>query len=104
MLEVKRRRVLFQQTYLYVPFALFTPLIDLLEGEHLDVHEDDGHWLVLIVPVVSECHSPYPVPDVGHPDCALGTQVSLAVEVVCLRGNNFQVGQMCVSSPHKGGT
>ena len=76
-------------THLYVPSALFTSLVDVLEGEHLDVHEDDGHWLVLVVPVISKCHPPYPVPDVGHPDCALGTQVSLAVEVVCLRGNEF---------------
>ena len=89
--------------HLYVPFALCTPLIDLLEGEHLDVHEDDGHWLLLVVPVVSEGHSPYPVPDVGHPDRALGTQVSLAMEVVFLNGNKF-LGWMCVSSPHKGGT
>ena len=89
--------------HLYVPFALCTPLIDLLEGEHLDVHEDDGHGLVLVVPVVSECHSPYPVPDVGHPDCALGTQVPLAVEVVFLNSNKFP-GWMCVLSPHKGGT
>ena len=77
------------KTHLNVPFALFTPLVDVVEGEHLDVHEDDSHWLVLVVPVIAKCHSPYPVPDVGHPDCALGTQVYMAVEVVCLR-NKFR--------------
>ena len=46
-----------------------------MTGEHLDVDEDDGHRLLLVVPVVSERHSPDPVPDVGHPDGALGTQV-----------------------------
>ena len=74
--------------HLYVPFALCTPLIDLLEGEHLDVHEDDGHGLVLVVPVISEGHSPYSVPYVGHPDGTLCAQVFLAVEVE-LRGNKF---------------
>ena len=76
-------------THLYLSSALFTPLVDLVEGEHLDVHEDDGHGLLLVVPVVAKCHSPYPVPDVGHSDCALGTQVYMAVEVVCLR-NKFR--------------
>ena len=83
--------------HLYVPFALCGPLVDILEGEHLDVHQDDGHRLVLVVPVIAECHSPYPVPDVGHPDCALGTQVSLAVEVVFLRGKD---GLSCMWSGH----
>ena len=53
-------------THLYIPFALGDPLVDLLEGEHLDVHQDDGHRLVLVVPIVSEGHSPDPVPDIGH--------------------------------------
>ena len=75
--------------HLYVPFALCGPLVDILEGEHLDVHQEDGHRLVLVVPVVSERHSPYSVPDVGHPDRALGAQVSWASEVVCLRRNKF---------------
>ena len=91
-------------THLYVPFALCTPLVEILEVEHLDVHQDDGHRLVLVVPVVSERHSPDPVPDVGHPDRALGTQVSWAGEVVCLRGNKFLGWTRYVWSPHTGGT
>ena len=66
--------------HLYVPFALCGPLVDILEGEHLDVHQDDGHRLVLVVPIVSEGHSP----DIGHPDGALGTQIPWIVETVCL--------------------
>ena len=71
-------------THLYITFALGDPLVDLLEGEHLDVHQDDGHRLVLVVPIVSEGHSPDPVPDIGHPDGALGTQIPWIVETVCL--------------------
>ena len=88
--------------HLTVPFALCNSLVDILKGENLDVHEDTGHWLVLVVLLISECHSPYPVPYIGHPDGALSVQFPWAIDVVCLRCN--QDGQKCVWSPHKGGT
>ena len=52
----------------------------------MDVDKDDGHRLVLVVPLVPERHSPDPVPDVGHSDGALGAQAPWAEEVVRLRG------------------
>ena len=52
----------------------------------MDVDKDDGHRLVLVVPLVPERHSPDPVPDVGHSDGALGTQKPWATQVVGLRG------------------
>ena len=72
--------------HLNVPFALCNPFVDLLKGEHLDVDKNDGHRLVLVVPLVPERHSPDPVPDVGHSDGALGAQAPWAEEIVRLRG------------------
>ena len=76
--------------HLNVPFAFCNPFVDLLKGEHLDVDKNDGHRLALVVPLIPERHSSYPVPDVGHSDGALSTQKSWATKVVCLRSNTFQ--------------
>ena len=51
----------------------------------MDVDKDDGHRLVLVVPLVPERHSPDPVPDVVHSDGALGAQKPWATQVVGLR-------------------
>ena len=72
--------------HLNVSFALCNPFVDLLKGEHLDVDKNDGHRLVLVVPLVPERHPPDPVPDVVHSDGALGTQRPLATKVIGLGG------------------
>ena len=85
--------------HLNVPFAFCNPLVNLLKGEHLDVDKNDGHRLVLVVPLVPERHSPDPVPDVGHSDGALSAQAPWAEEVVRLK--RFPAWRKIVS-PDKG--
>ena len=81
-----KRALYLNKTRLKIRGTPLNPLVDLLKVEHLDVDEDDRHRLLLVVPLRPERQPSNPVPHVRHPDCALGAQQSLSVQIVLLRG------------------